>query len=108
MIARAGDDHDRTVGLDAVLVVARERGDDVDVEPGLILPATPVSASTRIAISRSPVAELGRRAEHALLQDRAAGVDVGRGDLADQLRAVAQRGLRRPAPRDSSSRPCRP
>ena len=29
------------------------------IEPGLILPATPVSASTRIAISRSPVASSG-------------------------------------------------
>ena len=65
------------------------------IEPGLILPATPVSASTRIAISRSPV-ELGRRADHALLQDRVR-LQVRRRDQAHELRAVRVGRLGLPA-----------
>ena len=56
MMRGAGDDD---LGLLGQLVAAGEGGDDVDERVGSILPATPVSASTMIAISRCPGASLG-------------------------------------------------
>ena len=67
-------------------------------ESGPILPATPVSASTRIASSRWPGRELRRRHEHVLLQQRVLA-QRRRGDDADELAGVAQRRRRRPARR---------
>ena len=87
----------------------REGGDDVDeLSPGPILPATPVSASTRIASSRWPGREVGRRHEHALAAAASPWLEVRAGDEADELARVAQRGRRRPAlPASRRVGPCR-
>ena len=105
--ARARDDHDRAGGLrlDACCRVAGlggVGGDHVDLAARLDLAGHAgrgVDQDRDLALA---LVDLGRRGEHALLEDRV-GLQVGGGDVADELRAVAQRGARRPALGDRAS-----